>query len=201
MELAMIRVLLVDDHAVLRAGLRLLIDQQSDMAVVGEAAGPAAAVMTSVRLSPDVVVTDLRMPGATGTEFLTQLKGRVVVLTMYDHRSWMDRAREAGALGFVTKSSADTQLLTAIREVAQGRTFMDPRCTREAAKGRDGLSARESEVLRLVALGHTNREIATSLKVSEKSIETYRSRVRGKLGIRSRADFLKVARASALADE
>jgi two-component system response regulator NreC len=197
----MIRVLLVDDHAVLRSGLRLLLEQQADMAVVGEAASAPTAVLASVRLNPDVVVTDLRMPGATGADFIPQLKGRVVVLTMYDHRSWMDRAREAGALGFVTKASADTQLLTAIREVAQGRTFMDPRCGKEQARGREGLSARESEVLRLVALGHTNREIATSLKVSEKSIETYRSRVRGKLGIRSRADFLKVARASALADE
>lgn len=197
----MIRVLLVDDHAVLRAGLRLLIEHQSDMTVIGEASSASAAVAASQRLEPDVVVTDLRMPGATGTEFITQLKGRVVVLTMYDHRSWMDRAREAGALGFVTKASADTQLLAAIRDVAQGNVYLDPRCVREPAKSRDGLSARESEVLRLVALGHTNREIATSLKVSEKSIETYRSRVRGKLGIRSRADFLKVARAAALADD
>lgn len=197
----MIRVLLVDDHAVLRAGLRLLIDQQGDMTVVGEAATAPDAVAASVSLSPDVVVTDLRMPGATGTEFLSQLSGKVVVLTMYDHRSWVERARDAGALGFITKASADTQLITAIREVAQGRAFMDARCTREPLRSRDGLSARESEVLRLVALGHTNREIATSLRVSEKSIETYRSRVRGKLGIRSRADFLKVAREAALADE
>ena len=197
----MIRVMLVDDHAVLRAGLRLLIAQQEDMEVVGEAANVSMAISTSTRLNPDVVVCDLRMPGATGTDFLSELKGRVVVLTMYEHRSWMDRARQAGALGYVTKASADTQLLTAIREVAQGHSFMDPRCAREPSRGREGLSARESEVLRLVALGHTNREIASSLHVSEKSIETYRSRVRGKLGIRSRADFLKVARASALADE
>jgi DNA-binding NarL/FixJ family response regulator len=201
MERNMIRVMLVDDHAVLRTGLKLLLEQQPDVVVVAEAADAATAEADLARVSPDVVVTDLSMPGSTGVDFLSRLGPRVLVLTMHDQPSWRARAMAAGALGFVAKASADDLLLTALREVAAGRRFVDPRVGDDGpATGRGRLSGRESEVLRLVAMGHTNREIAQSLGLSEKTVETYRSRVREKLSIRSRADFLTAAKAAALVD-
>jgi two-component system, NarL family, response regulator NreC len=197
----MIRVMLVDDHAVLRTGLKLVLEQQPDLVVVGEAADAAAAEADLPRLSPDVVVTDLSMPGSAGVDFLGRLGPRVLVLTMHDQPSWRARAMAAGALGFVAKASADTLLVRAVREVAAGHRFIDPRVGDDGpVSGRGRLSGRESEVLRLVAIGHTNREIAGSLGLSEKTVETYRSRVREKLSIRSRADFLTAARAAALVD-
>jgi DNA-binding NarL/FixJ family response regulator len=202
MERDMIRVMLVDDHAVLRTGLKLLLEQQPDIVVVAEAADAATAEADLARVSPDVVVSDLSMPGSTGVDFLSRLGPRVLVLTMHDQPSWRARAVAAGALGFMAKASADTLLIRAVREVAAGRRFIDPRVGDEAVPsgGRGRLSGRESEVLRLVALGHTNREIAQSLGLSEKTVETYRSRVREKLSIRSRADFLTAAKAAALVD-
>jgi len=195
-----IRVLLADDHAVLRAGLRLLIESQPDLTVAGEASDGAEAVRKTQALKPDIVVLDLAMPrnqpSATIAQ-ITRLGARVVVLTMHDDRAYIDSAMAAGALGYVVKTAADTELIAAIRAVSGGREFVD--ATRKEPESRAGrrfrslLSPREQLVVRQVARGHTNREIAASLGVSEKTVETFRARACKKLGLASRAELVRYA--------
>jgi two-component system response regulator NreC len=198
-----IRVLLADDHAVLRAGLRLLLNSQDDMEVVGEAATGAQAVAQARQLHPDIVLLDITMSGADGLEAVREIKGdnpntKVLALTMHDDESYLRHVLEAGGAGYVLKRSADTELLSAIRAVHQGGTFLHPKHAKallepadETAeeleeKGSDSydlLSDREEEVLKLLALGHTNKQI----------VETYRARVREKLGLRGRAALVRYA--------
>lgn len=206
-----IRVLIVDDHAILRSGLRMLLGAQSDMEVVGEAADGAEAARLVAELNPDVALLDLAMPGIGGLEALSMIKRiapetRGLILSQYDDESYLRRALESGASGYVLKRAADTDLLSAIRAVARGEVYLHPMLTRfvvndlfnreEAPKpaGRQtALSDREREVLQLVALGHTNQQIADSLVLSVKTVETYKARVMEKLGVRGRAALVRYA--------
>jgi two-component system, NarL family, response regulator NreC len=201
-----IRVLIADDHAVLRAGLKLLIGAEADMEVVGEAADGAEAVQRAHTTAPDVVLLDLTMPGGRGTrtiEDVVQLtpRPRVLVLTMHDDAASMQAALLAGASGYIVKKAADVELLTAIRAVHHGRTFVNLTRPGEEPIARNSpggghpkpLSPREAEVLRLLAHGHSYREAAEHLGVSVKTIETHRRRLVDKLGLKSRADLFRFA--------
>jgi DNA-binding NarL/FixJ family response regulator len=208
-----IRVLVADDHAVLRAGLKLLINAQADMEVVAEAAGGPETIHNAQAAVPHVVLLDLSMPGPGSTQTIEQLSvavpaARVLVLTMHDDPAYMRAALQAGASGYVVKKAADVELLTAIRAVHHGRTFVDltrpgeatqrPEARRAAHDSPAGgqprpLSPREAEVLRLLAQGHTNQEAADRLSVSVKTIETHRKRLSGKLGLKSRAQLFRFA--------
>jgi DNA-binding NarL/FixJ family response regulator len=194
------RVLLVDDHAVLRAGLRMLLDSQPDLRVIGEATDGVEAISSAKASAPDVVVLDLAMPRTdprTTIADLARLGAKVVVLTMHADRAYVDLALAAGANGYVVKSAADTELVAAIHAVAAGRLFVDAPSRRPQGRGRKPprarVSPREEAVLRLVALGHTNREAARRLGVSTKTVETFRARAYRKLHIDSRADLVKYA--------
>ena len=203
-----IRVLIADDHAVLRAGLRMLLDAQSDMQVVGEAADGAEAVNRTAELKPDVILLDLSMPGPPGTATIERLvrltpSPRVLVLTMHDDPAYLGAALHARASGYVVKKAADVELLNAIRVVHRGGTFVN--LTRPGqGEHRDPalaaadtppppLSQREIDVLRLLALGHTNQEAAKELALSVKTVETHRKRLRTKLGLKSRAELYRFA--------
>ncbi len=208
-----IRVLIADDHAVLRAGLKLLINAQADMKAVGEAADGPEAIRRAQAAAPDVVLLDLSMPGARPSRTIAELvrlapSPRVLVLTMHDDAASMQAALLAGASGYIVKKAADVELLTAIRAVHHGRTFVDLTRPGEQARGaelrrvsRDSpapggarpLSPREAEVLRLLAQGHTNQEAADHLAVSVKTIETHRQRLSEKLGLRTRAQLFRFA--------
>jgi two-component system response regulator NreC len=212
-----IRVLIADDHAVLRAGLKLLIGAESDMEVVGEAADGPETVRRTRATAPDVVLLDLSMPGPRSAQTIGELvrlapSPRVLVLTMHDDAASMQAALLAGASGYIVKRAADVELLTAIRTVHDGRTFVGlTRPGEQAWRGGGGhdvrrvsrgspavaqpkpLSPREAEVLRLLAQGHTNQEAADQLAVSVKTIETHRKRLSDKLGLKSRAQLFRFA--------
>ena len=207
-----IRVFVADDHGILRGGLRALINLQPDMEVVGEAAnGPDAEI--GVRTTePDVVLMDITMPNGGGLAAIAAVKQvrpktRILVLTVHDELGYVRAAGQAGAVGYVVKSAIDTELLAAIRAVAQGRTFMDaslglelgqssmrsPSTDAEGRRGTAQLTGRELEVMRRVAEGFTNAQIAEELRLGVKSVETYRSRVMEKLGLASRSALVRFA--------
>jgi DNA-binding NarL/FixJ family response regulator len=196
-----LQVLLADDHAILRGGLRLLINAEQDMAVVEEAADGPEAVRKARQARPDVVVLDLTMPRTEPLATIRQLSRlgtRVVVLTMHDDPAYVDSALAAGAGGYVVKKAADTELLAAIRAVSRGRRFLDAGGRLGRARSPETgrmrrLSEREEQVLRLIGYGFTNREIAGRLRVGVKTVETFRARVCEKLGLRSRADLVRYA--------
>ena len=207
-----IRLLLVDDHAVLRAGLRFLLNAQPDMEVVGEAADGAEAVRLAAETAPDVVLMDLTMPVMGGIDATRRIRERlpgtkVLVLTMHDDHSYLAEAVAAGASGLVLKQAADTELLSAIRTVHVGRSvvFSGPSFaaldTLPWSGGRGGerrtglqlLSEREREVMRYLALGYTNQEIAEMLYLSVKTVETYKARIMEKLGLKRRAELVRFA--------
>jgi len=207
-----ITVLIADDHAVLRAGLKLLISTQSDMQVVGEAENGLQALERVQMLQPDILLLDLAMPGVGGLEILRQLVRThagvsVLVLTMHEEENYLRQALEAGAAGYVPKSAADTELLSAIRAVAKGDMYIHPSQTKSllgrmlpesvastpSTVGEAALSDREQEVVKLVALGHTNQQVADQLHLSVKTVETYRARAMQKLGLRSRAALVRYA--------
>ena len=201
-----IGVMLVDDHAVLRAGLRMLIDSQPDLHIVGEAASTKEALPLIRELRPDVISLDLSMPGGGGLPLIEQLKAegipsRVLVLTMHDDPAYFRSAVAAGAVGYVVKTAADSELLTAIRAVYEGRLFISlPSENSEnllqadvANAPHNTLSDREQQVLQFLAEGHTNKEIGVKLDLSVKTIETYRARLAAKLHLRTRADIVRYA--------
>jgi DNA-binding NarL/FixJ family response regulator len=209
-----IQILLADDHAVLRTGLRMLLDAQPDMEVIGEASDGNEAVEQALASQPDVVLMDVAMSGGGGLEATQQIRQqapgiRVLMLSMYDDESYLRRALEAGASGYALKRAADTELLSAIRAVAQDEVYLHPALTRvlvsdllkrEASPSEaprpatlPRLSEREVEVLRLVALGHTNQEIADTLVLSVKTVESYKGRLMEKLGLRGRAALVRYA--------
>jgi two-component system, NarL family, response regulator NreC len=202
------RVFVADDHAVLRAGLRLLINTQKDMEVVGEA-GNHQEVLSKVRqLRPDVVTLDLSMPSGTGAMVIKTLaqelpQTRVVVLTMHDDPAYFRMAMAAGAFGYVVKKAADSELLDAIRCVARGRVFTQvelssdcrtpPSIPQPTPRPLDSLSNREREVLVLIAQGYTNQAVADRLHLSVKTVESYRARLMAKLGLCNRAELTQLA--------
>ena len=200
-----IRVVIVDDHAVLRAGLRTLLDLQPDMEVVGEAAEGLEAVERVKRLEPDVVLMDISLPGMEGLEVAKKLKKthpdvKVIILTMHEDRRYLYSALKAGASGYVVKRAADTELIDAIRAAYRGDVFLHPSMAKivaedyvEQAGTEKGLSDREREVLRLIAEGRTYKEMAKLLAVSVKTIETYRERIKEKLGLHTRAELVRYA--------
>jgi DNA-binding NarL/FixJ family response regulator len=202
-----IRVLLADDHAIVREGLKSLINSQEGMEVVGEAADGLAAVSLTTELDPDVAVVDVSMPGLNGAQVTTQLRAvrpdrKVLVLTVHEDKGYLRSLLEAGAAGYVLKRAAAAELVQAIRAVADGEMYIDPSLTaslvddfvRPAAEPVTAdLSDRESEVVRLIALGYSNKEIAAQLKVSVKTVETYKTRSMEKLHIRSRVDIVRYA--------
>jgi len=212
-----IRVLLADDHAVLRAGLRTLFNAEPDIEVIGEAADGEETVRKSRETAPDVVLMDITMPGLSGLEATQEIRRlnpetKVLVLTMHEDESYLYRMIRAGASGYVPKKVADTELLEAIRATYRGEHFIHSSMTsgvvtemREKGMGtsveskdEDGLSQREREVLQLLAMGHTSQEIADKLFVSIKTVETYKARVKEKLGLKGRADLVRYAIAKGL---
>jgi two-component system, NarL family, response regulator NreC len=209
-----IRVLIADDHAVLRAGLRLLINTQPDMTVVADAGDGAEAVRLANETKPDVVVMDITMPAMGGIEAIEQIRQaipqtQILVLTMHDDTAYLRSALAAGASGYVVKKSADSELISAINAVYRGQMFVDLASSsgaiQEALLDRSNkdqdrpgdpkslLSQREKAVLRLVAEGYTNQQAADRLCLSVKTIETYRMRLAEKLGLRTRADLTRYA--------
>ena len=204
----MIRILLADDHAIIRDGLKVLLGAQNDFEVVGEACDGKQAFEQAQKLTPDVVVMDISMPGLNGAGATDRLKVaspqiKVLVLSSYEDEVYVRQLMTAGACGYVLKRSAADDLVKAIRVVHSGGTYLDPfvagkvmshLVARETSGGsREVLSERESTVLRLIAQGHTNREIAEKLHLSIKTIETYKTRFREKLDLRSRADIVRYA--------
>ena len=208
-----LRILLADDHAVVRAGLRMIIGNQPDMEVVGEAADGREAIQQAERLRPDVVVLDLTMPGLGGLQALGVIRekapgAKILVLTMHDDEGYLRQVLGAGGSGYVVKKAADMELLAAIRAVKRGEVYihssltkplvegiLDRRLEREAgASDRfEDLSEREKEVLHLLARGYTNQQIADALFLSVKTIETYRARLMEKLELRTRAELVRYA--------
>ena len=197
--------LIVDDHAVLRAGLRTLLNLQPDIEIVGEAAEGLEALERVKRLEPDVVLMDITLPGMEGLEVTKKLKKthpnvKVLILTMHEDRRYLYSALKAGASGYVVKRAADTELIDAIRAAHRGDVFLHPSMARIVAEDyveqgatEQGLSDREREVLRLIAEGCTYKEMAKLLTVSVKTIETYRERIKGKLGLNTRAELVRYA--------
>jgi len=200
-----IRVLIVDDHGILRAGLRTFLNLQPDMEVVGEAAEGLEAVEKVKRLEPDVVLMDISLPGMEGLEVAKKLKKthpdvKVLILTMHEDRRYLYSALKAGASGYVVKRAADTELIDAIRAAYRGDVFLHPSMAKivaedyvEQAGMEKGLSDREREVLRLIAEGRTYKEMAKLLAMSVKTIETYRERIKEKLSLNTRAELVRYA--------
>src|SRR4029077_5752325 len=205
-----IRLVIADDHAVLRTGLRMLLDVQRDMAVVGEAGDGVEVLLKTRELQPDVVLMDLSMPGPHSGEVIRQVlqaspKTRVLVLTMHDDPAYLASAMAAGAAGYVVKKVGGLGVLHAIRAVHAGRTFVDltqslastshavPDTARAESERPKDLSRREREVLRLLAQGYSNQQIATQIKVSVKTVETHRTRLSEKLGLKGRAELYRFA--------
>ncbi len=205
-----IRVLLVDDHALLRSGLKLLLEAQPDIRVIGEASRGDEAVERVSETCPDVILMDLSMSGMNGLQAIALIKQqfpqcRILVLTMHDDEEYLRQSLAAGASGYILKQAADSELLSALRSVHRGEVFLPPALTktlveslarpaeRFAENHGDALSPRETEVARLVAMGHTNREIAELLVLSVKTVETHKARIMDKLGLRSRSELVRYA--------
>jgi two-component system response regulator NreC len=205
---ATIRVLVCDDHALVRSGLRRLLER--DFEVVGEAADAEQAVAGVEELQPDVLLLDIVMPGRSGIDAIPDLitaspKTRILVLSMQDDPSYVRKAFSAGAHGYLLKEAADADLMQAIQEVAAGHRYVHPalgaRLATAEAKAHeraeaDPLSEREHEVLQLLALGHTNQEIAKQLFISVRTAETHRARIMQKLRLSSRAELVRYALAA-----
>ena len=204
-----ISVLLVDDHAMFRAGIKALLEAEGRVDVVGEASSGDEAVDLVRKMKPDVVVMDLSMPGSNGLEATRriaalELNTSVLVLTVHAEEEYLVPVVEAGASGYLTKTSADTDLLEAIKVVARGQVFLPPKATTlllkqyKAAESDDAaslkdLSTREQEVLALTAEGFSSREIGKKLFISPKTVDTYRSRIMDKLGLSHRSDLVRFA--------
>jgi two-component system, NarL family, response regulator NreC len=202
-----IRVLIVDDHAVFRAGLRLLIDAEADLEAIGEAGNARDAVFQARALKPDVILMDVVMPDQSGLDVVPTLlherpETKVLILSMQDDPQYVRQAFSAGASGYILKEAADTEVVAAIREVAVGNSYVHPAVgarlvAAENAEARradeDPLSDREREVLRLLALGHTNQEISAQLYISVRTAETHRAHIMQKLRLSSRAELVRYA--------
>jgi DNA-binding NarL/FixJ family response regulator len=206
---APVRVLLADDHVVVRHGLKLLIDSQPDMTVVGEASDGDTAVQSAIELKPDVIVMDISMPGTNGLVATRTLKQRqpdlaIVTLTRHGDDAYLQELLRAGVSAYVLKQSAPTELLQAIRAAAAGAQYLDSALTsrvtaaflgkpRRDARPSAAVSERESEVLRLIASGYSNKEIASRLSLSVKTVETHKANAMRKLDLNGRIDIVKYA--------
>ena len=213
-----IRLLLADDHTVLRAGLKALFNAQPDMEVVAEASNGEEAIRMSRELSPDVVLMDITMPGIGGFKATSEIKKqnpavKILALTMHEDDSYLHQMLRAGADGYVPKKAADTELMAAIRASYRGEHFIhssiasglvtmarqqEPELSKTGGTG--VLSQREEEVLRLLAMGHTNQQTAEKLYLSVKTVETYKTRLKEKLGLNGRAELVRYAIQAGLLD-
>jgi len=204
----MIKVLLADDHSIVREGLRRIVEESEDMEVIAEAADGREAIRQVLRKAPDVAVIDISMPDLDGLEVVNRLRTDcpelpIIILTMHEEEQYVVRAIEAGAMGYITKRSAPEQLVAAIRKVMAGGRYLTEEAVEllalRVARGTnarsplDTLSMRELQVLRRLALGHTNREIAESYHISIKTVDTYRSRLLKKLNLRNNAELSRFA--------
>ncbi|MGH2997007.1 MAG: response regulator [Gaiellaceae bacterium] len=210
-----VRVVIVDDHAVVRTGLRLLLDTEDDIETVGEAGTAREAVFEVRARKPDVVLMDVGLPDRSGIEttpdVLKEAPGaKVLILSMQDDPSYVRQAFAAGVSGYVLKEAADTELVAAVRQVAAGERYVDPTlgarmaATDAGAAARaeaDPLSDREREVLRLLSLGHTNQEIARMLYISVRTAETHRAHIMQKLRLDTRAELVRYALAQGFLEE
>jgi two-component system response regulator NreC len=198
-----VRIVLADDHAVIRSALRMLLEAEPEFEVVAEA-GTADDAARKVRgHHPEVLVLDLKMPGGSGLTMLPKIRKespdtRIVVLTMQGEPAFAREAMQSGALGYVLKEAADSELVKAVRMAARDETYLQPELgARLAAEARDGapddLSERELEVLRLIALGHTNGEIAEQLYLSVRTVESHRAHIQQKLGLTTRSELVRYA--------
>ena len=211
----MIKVLLADDHGIVRAGLRRIVEDSGDMEVIAEAADGREALRAVENQVPDVAVIDISMPGLDGLEVIDRLHLShphlpILVLTMHEEGQYVVRAIEAGAMGYITKQSAPEQLVKAIRKIMDGSRYLTDQAAEALAlrvargrKGRtrlDSLSMRELQVLRRLAMGHTNREIADMYGISIKTVDTYRLRLLKKLELRNNAELSRFALQNRLID-
>jgi two-component system, NarL family, response regulator NreC len=210
-----IRVVIADDHTVVRSGLRMLLDAQQDIEVVGEAATGQQAIFAAIEHKPDVVLMDVVMPEKGGIEAIPAVRQgtpatRVLVLSMQDDPRYVREAFAAGASGYVLKEAADAEVVQAVREVANGGSYVHPalgarmvaaEAEERARAAADPLSEREREVLRLLALGHTNQEIAKMLYISVRTAETHRAHIMQKLRLSTRAELVRYALAEGMLDE
>jgi len=202
-EGAPIRIVLADDHAVMRSGLRMLLEAEPGFEVVAEAGDAASAERYVLGHKPDVLILDLNMPGGSGLDAIPRVREtapntKIVVLTMQRDPAFARQALSAGASGYVLKNAADDELVNAVRLAAKGETYLNPqlgaRLAAQPANARPGdLSERELEVLRLVALGHTTPEIASQLFVSARTVEAHRAHIHQKLRLTTRAELVKFA--------
>ena len=209
-----ISILLVDDHAILRTGLKLLLGSQQDMEIIGETGSGMEAVKLAAELKPRVILLDLSLDDMNGLEILSELKSidpyiKVLVLTVHDNENYLHKVLEDGGDGYILKKAADIELITAIRAVNRDEVFLDPSLTRAVLRSiysshhrespgsekrdEEVLSNREKEVLKFVALGYTNKQIAEQLVVSIKTIESHKARIREKLNVSHRSDLVKYA--------
>ena len=211
-----VRVALCDDHAVVRSGLRRILEAEADLEVVGEAGSVKEAVALAADSRPDVFVMDVGLPDGSGINATAEVlrvspATRVLVLTVHDDIAYLRRAFEAGAVGYLVKEAADIELVLAVRQVASGKQYVHPALgaallAPDAPPARVGgpggeLSDRELEVLRMIALGLTNAEIGERLYVSVRTIETHRSHIHEKLNVRNRAELVRRARAAGLLED
>jgi two-component system, NarL family, response regulator NreC len=208
-----ITLVVADDHAVVRAGLRLLLESEPRFVVSAEAGSVADAIAAVERLGPRVLVLDLNMGGESSLDAIPGLRQRapetqIVVLTMQSDAAFAHAALGAGALGYVLKDAADAELLAAVSQASEGRSYVNPQLGAKLAaapsdddrRRPDGLSPRELEVLALIALGHTNAEIASSLTLSVRTVESHRAHIHQKVQLKSRADLVAYARDHGLLD-
>ncbi|NTU83542.1 MAG: response regulator transcription factor [Chloroflexales bacterium] len=207
--MAKLRILLVDDHAVVREGLKALISSQPDMEVVGEAVDGLEAIVVAHACMPDVAVIDVSLPGLSGGEVTARITRelpatRVLALSVHDEAGYVRRLLEAGAAGYVLKRLAVDELIAAVRSVAAGGVYLDPLVAGTVVAGavgkapvgaedRPALSEREGDVLRMIAQGYSNKEIAAVLSISVKTVETYKARAMEKLGLDSRVAIVRFA--------
>ncbi len=205
------RILLADDHTILRAGLKMMLNAQPDMEVVGEAQDGRQAIQEAQRLQPDIVLMDITMPDMNGIEATKQIKrnlptARILILTMHEHDEYVFQALRAGASGYMLKEAADTDLISALHIIQSGQFYLSPAAqsvmvgdylqrvrTGEEKDSYSSLTEREREILKLVAEGYTNNQIAERLIISPKTVDTHRTHIMDKLNLHSRAELVKYA--------
>jgi two-component system response regulator NreC len=206
-----IRILLADDHTILRAGLKMMLNAQPDMEVVGEAQDGRQAIEEVQKLRPDIVLMDITMPDLNGIEAARQIKRlipdvKILMLTMHEHDEYVFQALQAGASGYMLKEAADTELITALHVITSGQFYLSPTAqsvvvgdylqkvrTGEERDSYSSLTEREREILKLVAEGFTNNQIAERLIISPKTVDTHRTHIMDKLNMHSRAELIKYA--------
>jgi len=205
-----IRILLADDHTLMRSGIRALLEDEPGLTVIGEAEDGRSAVAQACRLEPDVVIMDIAMPLLNGLEATRQIRQqcprvRVLILSMHDNEEYIRQVLEAGAMGYILKDAAARELISAIRSVYRGEAVLSPAVTRLVIEDylrwggarpqdeSDGLSPREREVLQLIAEGYTNKQIAEILSISIKTVQAHRNNLMGKLDLHDRGELIKYA--------